>query len=93
MKTTFFLTSLLLLFVSACEPAKPAAPVKPAAPAKQTSQQPAAPKKSNQSLRQEIQSAVDYGIGATQLEAKKRSVKKIDQISNKHNKELEDALK
>ncbi|MFA6930210.1 MAG: hypothetical protein WCT05_07775 [Lentisphaeria bacterium] len=82
MKITLLISAVLLL-CCACEPAKPAAPVK---------QQPTV-KKSTQSLRQEVQSAVDYGIGATQLEAKKRAVKKIDQINEKHNKDLEEALK
>ncbi len=86
MKKTLLLIAVLLT-CNACEPAKPAAPAKPA------SRQEAVPKKSNQSLRQEIQSAVDYGIGAAQVEAKKGAVKKIDQISDKHNKELEEALK
>ena len=80
MKTMFLLSAALLL-CNACEPAKPA------------NQQQSAPKKNEQSLRQEIQSAVDYGIGAAQVEAKKGAVKKIDQINEQHNKDLEDALK
>lgn len=88
MKITLLISAVLLL-CCACEPAKPAAPVTPVQPAKQ---QPAA-KKNTQSLRQEVQSAVDYGIGAAQLEAKKGAVKKIDQINEKHNRDLEEALK
>ncbi len=83
-----FLLSAVLLLCSSCEPAKPAAPANQPA-----SQQQDAPKKSGQSLRQEIQSAVDYGIGAAQVEAKKGAVKKIDQINEQHNKDLEEALK
>jgi len=86
-ETTLLLIAVLLL-CHACEPAKPAAPAKPA-----VQQETTAPKKSSQSLRQEIQGAVDYGIGAAQVEAKKGAVKKIDQISDKHNKDLEEALK
>ena len=87
MKTLFLLTAALLL-CNACEPAKPAPPANQPA-----SQQQNASKKSGQSLRQEVQSAVDYGIGAAQVEAKKGAVKKIDQINEQHNKDLEDALK
>lgn len=78
---TILLLLVALFFCNACEPAKPAA------------QPEVAPKKSSQSLRQEIQSAVDYGIGAAQVEAKKGAVKKIDQINEQHNKDLEEALK
>ncbi len=87
MKTMLLLSAVLLL-CNSCEPAKPAA-----APANSAAQQQAAPQKNSQSLRQEIQSAVDYGIGAAQVEAKRGAVKKIDQISDKHNKDMEEALK
>ena len=80
MKTMFLLSAALLL-CNACEPAKPA------------DQKQNTPQKTGQSLRQEIQSAVDYGTGAAQVEAKKGAVKKIDQINEQHNKDLEDALK
>lgn len=94
-------TVFLIFLCSACEPAKPAAPVKPkTAPAQQTKKvnpeqqkKEEVQKRPNQSLRQEIQSAVDYGIGAAQLEAKKRATNRIENVREQHNKDLEDALK
>ncbi|MDD3694824.1 MAG: hypothetical protein PHG44_02515 [Lentisphaeria bacterium] len=96
---------VLLLFClgvfTACEPAKPASQggtaTKSAAQPKPATKKTAAENQkksgSGQSLRQEVMSAVDYGIGATQLRAKKSATEKIDKISGQHNKDLEDALK
>ena len=48
--------------------------------------------KSHTSLKEDVNSVVNYGIGATQLKAKKHMSNKIDKINKGHNKELNEKL-
>lgn len=43
-------------------------------------------------VAQEVGDAVDYGIGATQLKAKQQSERKLEQIQDQHQRELDEAL-
>ena len=45
------------------------------------------------SVADDVNSVVNYGIGATQLKAKQNMQNKIQQINQQKNKELENALK
>ena len=45
------------------------------------------------SVASEVNSVINYGMGATQLKAKKNAVQKIRSIENKHNQDLDKALK
>ncbi|MBR0457722.1 MAG: hypothetical protein IJJ26_00660 [Victivallales bacterium] len=45
------------------------------------------------SVASEVNSVINYGMGATQIKAKKNAVQKIRSIENKHNQDLDNALK
>ena len=57
-------------------------------PQQQAQQQP-----QRRSVADDVNSVVNYGIGATQLKAKQNMQNKIQQINQQKNKELERALK
>ena len=57
----------------------------------QHSQPQAQPQK--RSVADDVNSVVNYGIGATQLKAKQNMQNKIQNIQQRKNKEMEDALK
>ena len=44
-------------------------------------------------VTEEINSVINYGIGATQLKAKQRATTKINEAAQKNNRDLEEALK
>lgn len=98
----FLLALGLLVVVYGCEPADPAGKsasssppaVVPGAkrPAVQKTEAKKPPASSGKSLRQEVSDAVDYGIGAAQMQAKKNATEKIDQINQQKNADLEKAL-
>jgi hypothetical protein len=48
--------------------------------------------KSDTSLKEDVNSAINYGIGATQLKAKKHMSNKLDKINSGHTKELDEKL-
>ncbi len=58
-----------------------------AAPAPQTQPRPTS------TVTEEVNSVINYGIGATQLKAKQRATTKINEASQKNNRDLEEALK
>jgi outer membrane protein OmpA-like peptidoglycan-associated protein len=71
------------------QPAKPVVQQKP-----QTQQQPQQqPQQQRRTITDDVNSVVNYGIGATQLKAKQNMQNKIQNIQQRKNKEMEDALK
>ena len=68
-------------------PSAPAAAAQTAAPAAQT------PPRPTSTVTEEINSVINYGIGATQLKAKQRATTKINEAAQKNNRDLEEALK
>lgn len=85
-------------FLTGCKPAQPAA--KPASapppPSSQQTQAPTQPQAAAPAERQgivhDISQAVDYGIGATQLKAKKSAVDRIKKINAQQQRQHQDAL-
>ena len=69
--------------VQKVQPAKPVVQSKP-----QVQQQP-----QKRTVADDVNSVVNYGIGATQLKAKQNMQNKIQNIQQRKNKEMEDALK
>jgi len=69
------------------QPAKPVVQQKPQ-PQSQPQQQP-----QRRTITDDVNSVVNYGIGATQLKAKQNMQNKIQNIQQRKNKEMEDALK
>ena len=51
------------------------------------------PQPQKRSVADDVNSVVNYGIGATQLKAKQNMQNKIQNIQQRKNKEMEDALK
>lgn len=51
-----------------------------------------ASKKGAETPAESAANVIDYGIGATQLKAKKKAENKLQQINQQQNKALEDAL-
>ena len=70
---------------------------KPQQPKPQTQAQHSQPQAQQQpqrrSVADDVNSVVNYGIGATQLKAKQNMQNKIQNIQQRKNKEMEDALK
>ena len=64
--------------------AKPAQP-QPPKPAPQQTQKP--------SMMDDVNSVINYGTGATAIQAKKRMTDKLNKAQGQHNKQLDDALK
>ncbi|MFA4945597.1 MAG: hypothetical protein WC789_12970 [Lentisphaeria bacterium] len=84
---------LLLLAAAACTPVpkaekEQAAPPPPAAGA--AAAKPAAPEK--ESLRRDLESAVNYGTGATQMKAYKKAKTQIQEIGADQQRQLREAL-
>ena len=71
---------------NAPQPAKPQ--VVQQKPQPQPQQQP-----QRRTVADDVNSVVNYGIGATQLKAKQNMQNKIQNIQQRKNKEMEDALK
>ena len=67
--------------------ATPSTAPQTAAPAPQTQPRPTS------TVTEEVNSVINYGIGATQLKAKQRATTKINDASKKNNRDLEEALK
>ena len=67
---------------------QPAKPVVQQKPQPQPQQQP-----QRRTVADDVNSVVNYGIGATQLKAKQNMQNKIQNIQQRKNKEMEDALK
>ena len=70
-------------------PPQTAAPAQPAAPA----DAPQKAAKPTSTVKEEVNSVINYGIGATQLKAKQRATTKINEANQKHNRDIEEALK
>ena len=70
------------------QPAKPVVQQKLQQPQPQPQQQP-----QRRTITDDVNSVVNYGIGATQLKAKQNMQNKIQNIQQRKNKEMEDALK
>ena len=51
------------------------------------------PQQQRRTVADDVNSVVNYGIGATQLKAKQNMQNKIQNIQQRKNKEMEDALK
>ncbi|MBR4222665.1 MAG: hypothetical protein IKR81_16010 [Victivallales bacterium] len=68
--------------------AKPAQP-QPPKPAQQQVQKPA----QKPSMMDDVNSVINYGTGATAIQAKKRMTDKLNKAQGQHNKQLDDALK
>ena len=73
--------------VQKSQPAKPVVQQKP-----QTQPQPQQ-QPQRRTITDDVNSVVNYGIGATQLKAKQNMQNKIQNIQQRKNKEMEDALK
>ncbi len=67
---------------------KPAQP-QPPKPAPQQAQKPA----QKPSMMDDVNSVINYGTGATAIQAKKRMTDKLNKAQGQHNKQLDDALK
>ena len=67
---------------------QPTKPVVQQKPQPQPQQQP-----QRRTITDDVNSVVNYGIGATQLKAKQNMQNKIQNIQQRKNKEMEDALK
>ncbi len=67
------------------------APAPPQAAAPDAAPQKAA--KPTSTVTEEVNSVINYGIGATQLKAKQRATTKINEANQKHNQDIEEALK
>jgi len=71
-----------------------AQPPKPQVQAKPQVQQPQPPQQQQRrTVADDVNSVVNYGIGATQLKAKQNMQNKIQNIQQRKNKEMEDALR
>ncbi|MBQ9366381.1 MAG: hypothetical protein IJT83_01270 [Victivallales bacterium] len=68
----------------AAKPAQPQPP-KPAQQAQKPAQKP--------SMMDDVNSVINYGTGATAIQAKKRMTDKLNKAQGQHNKQLDDALK
>ena len=66
-------------------------PAKPQVVQQKPQPQPQQPQK--RTVADDVNSVVNYGIGATQLKAKQNMQNKIQNIQQRKNKEMEDALK
>ena len=64
--------------------AKPAQP-QPPKPAPQQAQKP--------SMMDDVNSVINYGTGATAIQAKKRMTDKLNKAQGQHNRQLDEALK
>lgn len=51
------------------------------------------PPRPTSTVTEEVNSVINYGIGATQLKAKQRATTKINEAAQKNNRDLEEALK
>ena len=65
------------------------APAQPAVQAQQTQSQPS----TGSTVSSEISGVINYGIGATQIQAKKSMTSKIKNISEKQNRDLDNELR
>ena len=68
--------------------AKPAQP-QAAKPAPQQAQKPA----QKPTMMDDVNSVINYGTGATAIQAKKRMTDKLNKAQGQHNRQVEDALK
>ena len=51
------------------------------------------PPRPTSTVTEEVNSVINYGIGATQLKAKQRATTKINEAAQKNNRDLDEALK
>ena len=68
--------------------AKPAQP-QPPKPAPQQAQKPA----QKPSMMDDVNSVINYGTGATAINAKRKMTDKLNKVQGQHNKQLNDSLK
>ena len=68
-------------------------PVKPVVQQKPQTQPQPQQQPQRRTITDDVNSVVNYGIGATQLKAKQNMQNKIQNIQQRKNKEMEDALK
>lgn len=93
MKSFTGILMVALFGICACLTVTSCGKKEPAKPALQQQADDAAKATTMEKVGKELNAAADYATGKTQLEIKKNKTSQLQEIQNKANRQLEDALK